>query len=162
MVWGPVLSVFPHHKMPHPDLHPKFLSGCTVGQQLQRLMTWFLHNWNVGNIAYFTVSFPSILISTKVLGGILCSICLTTLGCSFRGQMGILLIGVSMCHCWIRPLLISLTGLLLSRKLFLLMLLPISRAILLQSWILWNYTLIKSPSYFYQRLSHTSGNVRKK
>lgn len=28
-----VLPVFPEHKIPHPDPCPKFLSGCTVGQQ---------------------------------------------------------------------------------------------------------------------------------
>ena len=41
-VWGQVLSVFPEHEMPYPDLHLEFLSECIVGPWLQWLMTWFI------------------------------------------------------------------------------------------------------------------------
>ena len=27
-IWGPVLQVFPGHRVPHIDLHPEFYSGC--------------------------------------------------------------------------------------------------------------------------------------
>ena len=63
-VWGPALSVFPEHRVPHPELCFEFLPECAIGQRLQRLVIWFLENWMVGSFLR-SLSSLSVVILTK-------------------------------------------------------------------------------------------------
>ena len=92
---------------------------------VQRLMTWFLQNWIVSDILYFTIPSLLVLILTKVLGVILWPICPMVLiprsgGHFIHKPLSMLLTGPGPVNSNQRPLATCLTGLSWFRKLFLL------------------------------------------
>lgn len=94
-------------------------------QWMQWLMTWFLQNWIVSDILYFTIPSLLVLILTKVLGVILWPICPMVLiprsgGHFIHKPLSMLLTGPGPVNSNQRPLATCLTGLSWFRKLFLL------------------------------------------
>ena len=131
--WGLVLPGLPESKAPHPDLHSDFPPGWILGQQQPWLMTWFLSTWVVGNILYYII--PSILfIFNKIWEA-----SLTNLSQELR--ISLIHHSNAVTHPVLETVASSSGPLALQvpqppRNGSLLLLLPMSRVTLLQSWVL--------------------------